>query len=324
MSESSNELITVLEYPGGISAIDSGMVREQMAACYLLETGSSVAVIETGNAASADRIMKVLQFRGRQPEEVSHVIVTHVHLDHAGGAGRLLQKLPQAEFVVHPRGARHMIDPSRLEASARQVYGDRKFEAMYGALLPVPEERVRIMDDGDRLSVGHRELLFMDAPGHARHHFTIWDEASRGWFTGDTFGLSYRELDTDKGAFIFPTTTPIQFDPPALAASVDRMMAREPENMYLTHFGRVRDIPRLAEDLHEGIRFFAETGEKYADAEERTRRIEDAMRDWLTDRLRAHGVTLDDERLAEIVGPDIVLNTQGIEFWLDHGRHRDG
>ena len=322
MTETRSEMITVLEYPGGISAIDSGMVRDRMAACYLLETGSAVAVIETGNAASAERILKVLRFRGRQPEEVSHVIVTHVHLDHAGGAGRLLQKLPQAELVVHPRGARHMIDPSKLEASARAVYGDERFEAMYGTLIPVPEERVRIAEDGDRIAVGQRTLEFMDAPGHARHHFTVWDGETRGWFTGDTFGLSYRELDTDDGAFLFPTTTPVQFDPDALAASVDRMTEREPECMYLTHFGRVRAVPRLARDMHDGIRRFVELAERYADADERTRRIEDGMMGWLVDRARAHGVTLDDAELDALLRPDVVLNTQGIEFWLDHGRTR--
>lgn len=320
MSESSSEMITVLEYPGGISAIDSGMVRDQMAACYLLETGSAVAVIETGNAASADRIMNVLRFRGRQPEEVSHVIVTHVHLDHAGGAGRLLGKLPQAVLAVHPRGARHMIDPSRLEASARAVYGDERYEAMYGALVPAPAERVQVMEEGDSLQVGQRRLEFMDAPGHARHHFTVWDEETNGWFTGDTFGISYRELDTDSGPFIFPTTTPIQFDPEALAASVDRMMERRPDAMYLTHFGRVRDVQRLAGDMHEGIRFFADLGEEHAQSDDRTRRIEDAMMEWLTSRARTHGVTLGDAELDAVLRPDVVLNTQGIEFWLDHRR----
>ncbi|MEE4218214.1 MAG: MBL fold metallo-hydrolase, partial [Xanthomonadales bacterium] len=181
-----NECITALEYEGGITAIDSGMVRPQMAACYLLETGSALAVIETGNAASVGRILKVVESRGRQPEEISHVIVTHVHLDHAGGAGSLMQHLPQAKLVAHPYAARHLVDPSKLEASARGVYGDARFDEMYGALQPVAEERVLVMEDGDELQVGGRTLSFMDAPGHARHHFTVWDEASCGWFTGDT------------------------------------------------------------------------------------------------------------------------------------------
>lgn len=320
MDKSRTDCITVLEYQGGISAMDSGMVRPQMAACFLLETDTAVAVIETGNAASVDRILKVLKSRGRRVEEVSHVMVTHVHLDHAGGAGRLMKLLPQAKLVAHPYGARHMIDPSRLEGSARQVYGDKKFEAMYGTLVAVPEERVVTMEDGDSLQVGNRKLEFMDAPGHARHHFTIWDEQTRGWFTGDTFGLSYRDLDTEDGAFIFPTTTPIQFDPDALVASIDRMMERKPECMYLTHFGRVSDTNRLAADMRDGVRHFVSLGEKYADHPDRTRQIETAMMEGLLERARAHGLDGDEDELRAVFAGDVILNTQGIEFWLDNSR----
>jgi glyoxylase-like metal-dependent hydrolase (beta-lactamase superfamily II) len=315
-----NDCITALEYAGGITAIDSGMVRPQMAACFLVETGSAVAVVETGNAASPDRILKVLKSRGRRPEEISHVIVTHVHLDHAGGAGTLMQRLPQATLVAHPYGARHLIDPSKLEASARAVYGDKKFDEMYGTLLPVPEERVIVMENGDQLQVGGRQLSFMDAPGHARHHFTVWDEATRGWFTGDTFGLSYRELDTVNGAFIFPTTTPIQFDPEALLASIDRMMEKKPACMYLTHFGRVLEIERLAGDMRSSVQEYVELGERYLASENRTQSIEEAMMDRLFERARAHGVALDEDDLRETFAGDVILNTQGIEFWLDHRR----
>jgi glyoxylase-like metal-dependent hydrolase (beta-lactamase superfamily II) len=315
-----NECITALEYEGGITAIDSGMVRPQMAACYLLETGSAVAVVETGNAASADRILKVLKSRGRRPEEISHVIVTHVHLDHAGGAGTLIQRLPQATLVAHPYGARHLIDPSKLEAGARAVYGDARFDEMYGSLVPVPKDRVIVKEDGEELAVGGRRLEFMDAPGHARHHFTVWDEQTSGWFTGDTFGLSYRNLDTENGAFIFPTTTPIQFDPPALISSIDRMMEKSPSNMYLTHFGRVQETERLAEDMRSAVREFVELAERFENSDDRTRCIEDAMMDRLFERARAHGVTLEEEALRETFAGDVILNTQGIEFWLDHRR----
>lgn len=317
------ESITALEYEGGIIAIDSGMVRPQMAACYLLETDGAVAIVETGNNESADRIMKVLAIRGRQPEEVSHIIVTHVHLDHAGGAGKLMRLLPNATFVVHPRGVRHMTDPSKLEASARAVYGDEKFDEMYGSLVPVPEDRVSVMEDGDHLEIGKRSLSFMDAPGHARHHFCVWDEQTKGWFTGDTFGISYRELDTVNGPFIFPTSTPVQFDPPALIQSVHRMMQKQPENMYLTHFGRVRDVPRLAEELSQGVEKFAELGERFDGREDRQQAIQSEMMEWLMVRARGHGVTHPDDRLRDIFEGDVILNTQGIEFWLDHGRHRN-
>jgi glyoxylase-like metal-dependent hydrolase (beta-lactamase superfamily II) len=314
------ECITSLEYEGGIVAVDSGMVRHQMAACYLLETDSAVAIVEAGNNRSADRILKVLASRGRQAAEVSHVIVTHVHLDHAGGAGTLMQRLPQATLVVHPRGARHMIDPSRLEAGTRAVYGDEKFDELYGSLLPVPEDRILVMEDGDSLEIGKRPLSFIDSPGHARHHFCIWDEQTRGWFTGDTFGISYRELDTENGPFVFPTTTPVQFDPPALIASMKRMMEKQPENMYLTHFGRVNDVERLAQDMTSGVEKFAALGEQFDGDENRELEIQSAMMDWLMERARRHGVEYADSSLRDIFADDVVLNTQGIEFWLDNGR----
>ena len=316
------ECITVLEYEGGILALDSGMVRPQMAACYLLETDAAVAVVETGNNDSADRILRVLDIRGRRREEVSHVIVTHVHLDHAGGAGKLMQHLPNARLAVHPRGARHVIDPSRLEASARAVYGDKEFDAMYGTLVPVPQDRVLVMEDGDSLEVGKRRLDFIDTPGHARHHFCIWDEQTRGWFTGDTFGISYRELDTSNGAFIFPTSTPIQFDPPALIASIRRMLEKQPANMYLTHFGRVQDLERLSADMISSVETFAALGERFENSENRQHDISTAMMNWLMERARNHGVQCSDDDLREIFAGDVLLNTQGIEIWLEQ-RHRD-
>lgn len=312
------ECITALEYENGVIAIDSGMVRPQMTACYLLETDSALAVIETGNNASAERILSVIAHRGRRVEEVSHVIVTHVHLDHAGGAGSLMRRLPNATLVVHPRGARHMADPSRLEASARAVYGDEEYEAQHGPLQPVPEERMRIMDDGGHVAVGNRRLEFMDTPGHARHHFVVWDETTRGWFSGDTFGISYRDLDTADGPLILPTTTPIQFDPPALVDSIQRMMERGPTCMYLTHFGRVGDLKRLAADLQSGVEQFAEWGDRFAADEHRGKRIAEAMMGWLVERARRHGVERSDEFLRDLLQGDVELNTQGIEFWLDH------
>jgi glyoxylase-like metal-dependent hydrolase (beta-lactamase superfamily II) len=314
------QCVSALEYPGGVVAIDSGMVRPQMAACYLLETESALAVIEVGNNFSTDRILSVIAHRGRRAEEVSHVIVTHVHLDHAGGAGTLMQKLPNATLLVHPRGARHMIDPSRLEASARAVYGDEEYEAQHGPLQPVPEHRVHVMEDGDSLQFAGRKLQFVDTPGHARHHFCVWDEETRGWFSGDTFGISYRETDTASGPFIFPTTTPIQFDPPALLDSIERLMKQKPDFMYLTHFGRVQELPRLATDLRAGIELFAEWGERFAAEESRRERIEEAMMAWLIERARLHGVKHEDALLRNLFHGDVVLNTQGIEFWLDHAQ----
>jgi glyoxylase-like metal-dependent hydrolase (beta-lactamase superfamily II) len=211
-----------------------------------------------------------------------------------------------------------MIDPARLEAGARGVYGDEMFDRVYGQLIPVDESRVRIMEDGDELSLGDRQLRFIDTPGHARHHFCVHDSLTNGWFTGDTFGLSYREFDTEKGAFLFPTTTPVQFDPESLKQSVKRLVANEPDCMYLTHYGRVKDVQRLAKKMIEGVDKLAGFGEKYKDSPSRTQKIEAAMTEWLMGGLRDHGVKLTDEECLHLLRPDIKLNTAGIEIWLDH------
>jgi glyoxylase-like metal-dependent hydrolase (beta-lactamase superfamily II) len=309
--------INATEYPGGVLAIDTGFMRQRMACSYLLEADSEAAFIETGVNSSVPALLAALARRGWQRSDVRYVIVTHVHLDHAGGAGRLMQELPDATLLVHPRGARHMIEPARLEASVRRVYGDAFFDATYGTLLGVEASRTREMPDGATVMLGDRELLFADTPGHARHHFCVWDSRTRGWFAGDTFGLSYRELDTKRGPFIFPTTTPIEFDPPVLIDSIQRLLERDPAWMYLTHYGRVGEVQRLAGQLVAGIRMLADTGERYEHEAERSAGIRDAFSQWLVEAVREHGVTLPDDELAPVLEPDIELNTQGVDVWLD-------
>jgi glyoxylase-like metal-dependent hydrolase (beta-lactamase superfamily II) len=309
--------ISFQEYTGGVVVIDADFHREHMAACYLVEAGSEAAFIEVGTNSSTPRLMKVLAHRGWKPEDVTYVIVTHVHLDHAGGAGSLMQLCPNATLLVHPYGARHMIDPTKLEAGSRVVYGDEMYERIYGKLIPVDTNRVRIMQDGESVELGNRQLTFMDTPGHARHHFCVYDSLTNGWFTGDTFGISYREFDTENGAFLLPTTTPIQFDPEPLKASVRKLVAVGPDYMYLTHYGRVSDVPRLSNMMLEGIDVLVDIAERYRNDPLRRQKIETAMTDWLMDGLEKHGVTLGRDRCLELLESDIKLNTRGIECWLD-------
>jgi glyoxylase-like metal-dependent hydrolase (beta-lactamase superfamily II) len=309
--------INATEYPGGVVCVDTGFMRDRLAGAYLLEAEDCVAFIETGTNATVPRLLTVLERRGWKPAQVQYVIVTHVHLDHAGGAGGLMQALPEATFLVHPRGARHMLDPARLEASVRRVYGDDFYDRTYGRLIPIDPARTREMHDGDTIDLGKRTLVFEDTPGHARHHFCVWDQATRGWFTGDTFGISYREFDTANGPFIFPTTTPIELDPPALRESVDRLMARQPECMYLTHYGRVNDAAALAGPLLRGLDAMVEIAERNASRSDRSQRIREEFTDWLLAGLRRHGVQLGEQRLLELLDNDIGLNSQGLEVWLE-------
>lgn len=302
----------------GITRIDSEYHRPGLVAFYLLTEGDKAAFIDTGTYSSVPRAMDVLKAKRLAPEQVAYVIPTHVHLDHAGGVGELMRRLPNAKLVVHPRGARHMIDPTQLIAGVRKVYGPERAEREFGNPIPVPVERVIEAPDNFTLDLNGRELLFLDTPGHARHHFCVVDNRSRSIFTGDTFGISYREFDTEHGAFILPTTTPVQFEPPALHASIDRLLTYHPRQMLLTHFGQVTEIERLAADMHTLIDAFVALGlEVKNTGADRHRLLIEGQHTLLLSRLRAHGCQLDEARIESLLHHDYELNAQGIGVWLD-------
>ena len=303
--------------PAGITCIDTGLFRPRLAAAYLLQHHGKAAIIETGVTNTVPRVMNALSNRGVAPEDVLFVIPTHVHLDHAGGAGALMQKFPNARLIVHPRGARHMIDPSRLWAGSVDVYGEDMLERAYGRPVPVEETRLTIADDGFELDVAGRMLKFIDTPGHARHHFSIYDEMSRGFFSGDTFGMSYRETDSALGAFMLPTTTPVQFDPEAWHHSLDRYLTFKPERMYLTHFSMVEGIPVLAAALHRALDDYVAMARRFAQDEKRDQKLRAALLQYTLDGLRAHQCPLPEPTLRGLLDMDMNLNTQGLGIWLD-------
>jgi glyoxylase-like metal-dependent hydrolase (beta-lactamase superfamily II) len=191
-------------------------------------------------------------------ENVDYVIPTHVHLDHAGGAGELMRRLPNAKLVIHPRGARHMIDPSRLKAGASTVYGEEMFKEHYGDLIPIPEDRVIIPEDESTIDFNGRLLKFLHTPGHAKHHFCIIDSMSNGMFTGDTFGVAYPELTGTELPYIFPPSSPVDFNPEDWIDSINRLMGTNSEQAYLTHFGKVSNLQPLAETLKTMVNEFAD------------------------------------------------------------------
>jgi glyoxylase-like metal-dependent hydrolase (beta-lactamase superfamily II) len=300
----------------GIAAIDTRYIRPGLDASHLVVDGGRAAFVDTGSSHSVPHLLRALADMDLAPAQVDYVLLTHVHLDHAGGAGLLMQSLPNARAVIHPRGARHLIDPAKLIAGSMAVYGENRFRELYGQIVPIPEARVLLAGEGQRLALGGRELLLIHTPGHALHHYCIVDETARAIFSGDTFGLSYREFDTARGEFIFPTTTPVHFDPQALHASIDRLMSFQPQAMYLTHYSRVNDLPRLAADLHADIDAFVAMARRHAGGVEEAPGLREALFAYLLDRLRRHGVTLDEARLHELLDMDVELNAQGLEVWL--------
>lgn len=304
----------------GITCIDTLQDRPGMACCYLVERGEDVAFIEAGTSLGVPRLLSTLDAKGIALERLRYVIPTHVHLDHAGGAGALMAALPKATLVVHPRGARHLIDPSKLIAGATAVYGAAHVLAMYGEIIGVPEARVVSPADGAALPFGNGELVFVDSPGHARHHFSIWDAVSQGFFTGDTFGLSYRDFDDAHGVhgpWIMPTTTPVQFEPDAWHATLDRYLSYQPQRMYLTHYSVVENVPVLAAKLRDGIDRYVALGQSLAKVEDRHAKIKAAMTSDALAELRARSNPLPEARVRALLEMDLELNAQGMAVWLD-------
>ena len=288
---------------------------------FVESIGNGIRLVDTGTNDAVPRLLAALAGAGVGVDAVDFVIATHVHLDHAGGAGLLMRQLPNARLVVHRRGARHLVDPRHLLRSATGVYGEEEIARSYGALVPVPADRVVTTGDGTTIELAGRVLRFLDTPGHAMHHHCIWDEASRAFFTGDTFGLSYRDFDTALGPWVMPTTTPVQFQPEALRRSIERMLAFAPEHMLLTHYGRVGDVARLGELLLgqlDAVVAFARTTMPGPDRHDVLVSGLEAIH---LASLRAHGVTLADERIRELLALDLELNAQGLAIWLDRRTH---
>ncbi|MBB6063547.1 MBL fold metallo-hydrolase [Pseudoxanthomonas broegbernensis] len=304
----------------GIHTIDTGHVRPRFDAAYLVVEDGRAAFVDCGTRHSVAAMLAALEAAGLAARDVDWLILTHAHLDHAGGAGALMRHLPAARLVAHPRAAPHMIDPSRLVAGATAVYGAEEFARHYGQVLPVPAERVVVAGDGHVVDLAGRALRCIDTPGHARDHLCVWDARSAAWFTGDAFGLSYREMDGARGAFILPTSSPVQFEPEAMQASIQRMLAESPQAMYLTHYGRVAGVARLAAELHEQIDAMVSLAQACDGGADRHRALVAALSGYYLERAQAHGCPLDDAGVLRLLEVDIQLNAQGLEIWLDRAR----
>jgi glyoxylase-like metal-dependent hydrolase (beta-lactamase superfamily II) len=304
----------------GLYAIDTGFQRPRFDAAFLVVEDGRAAFVDTGTNHAVPRLLAALNALGLSPDAVDWVIPTHVHLDHAGGVGLLMEALPNAKALVHPRGLRHMVNPTALWLSALTVYGEAEMQRSYGKLVAVPAGRAEASHDEQVIHLAGRPLRLIDTPGHARHHHAIWDAKSRSWFTGDTFGLSYRAFDVDGRAWILPTSTPVQFEPDALKASVARLLAAEPLAMQVTHYGRIggsaAEVQRLAAEMLAQVDEMVTLAESLRAAPDRHERLKHALLDGYLARLRAHGHPAGADA-AEWLTMDAELNAQGLEVWLD-------
>ena len=298
----------------GVSVIDSGYFSNDFAAIYIIKQNNKVAIIETGTTFSVSNVKKALENDSLSFLDVAYIIPTHVHLDHAGGAGELMKQCLNAKLIVHPRGARHLIDPTKLIAGAMAVYGEKEFKKLYGKVIPIEANRVIEADDSFILNFDGRELKFIDTPGHARHHFCIWDKQTESMFTGDTFGISYRDLDHNDQAYIFPSTSPVQFDPEELIKSIHKIMKYKPKRVCLTHFAAIRPTQKVVEQLIDGINFVSNLAKKYATEGDAEKVIQDKMMNYFLEGIEKIGVK-DLDFCRERLELDVKINTQGLIYW---------
>ncbi|MBF0127079.1 MAG: MBL fold metallo-hydrolase [Magnetococcales bacterium] len=305
------------ETHAGVTRIDVEYVRPGFTAAWLVRERGRAVFVETGPLPAVPLLLGALTRHGLSPGAVEAIIVTHVHLDHAGGAGELLRHLPNARLLVHPSGLQHLVDPSRLIAGAKVVYGEERFMATLGGAVPVDPARVHCPADGETFSLAGRPLTLLETPGHSLNHLCVFDEASRSLFTGDAFGLSYRELDGIGRPFFLPATTPTQFDPQSYQETVRRLAALGPARLCLTHFGSVPWMPVYVDDLERQLEVYRqlamETNEKMAhDA------LVAALRGDLRERLGGTGV----EPLLDLLAMDLDLNAQGLAVWRERQGRR--
>lgn len=306
----------LIRHPHGITGVDAEYGARGRAAAHIIVQDGRAAIVDVGTSHAVPFVMAALAELGLAPDAVDHLFLTHVHLDHAGGAGTLMQQLPHAIAVLHPRGAPHLIDPGKLIAGTRAVYGDEMYTRLYGEIVPIAAERVQITVDGERLRLATREFEIAHTPGHALHHHVLVDLAARNVFAGDALGVSYRIFDTARGPWALFPSTPTQFDPVQARESIDRIMGYGPKAAYLMHYSRVDAIAPLADELKHQLDAYAALAVRHADNPRRHAALcTDLLALW-RGRLDAHGCPLPAAKIDTLLQMDLELSVQGLEAWL--------
>ncbi|MEJ2541595.1 MAG: MBL fold metallo-hydrolase [Gemmatimonadota bacterium] len=291
----------------------------RFAAAYLVLDGDRAAFVDNNTVRAVPRLLESLRTHGVAPSQVDYLVVTHAHLDHAGGTAALAEACPDATILAHPKAAPHLVDPEKLVAGATAVYGQETFDELYGRVDPVPEARVRVVEDGEAVAFGGGEWTILHTRGHADHHFCLHDPAAGVLFAGDAFGLCYPDLQ-EHGTLAFPSTSPTGFRPAEARAAVDRILEVEPETVFLGHFGALdaRILPEAARQLHQHLHFAGELARE-AEAGDLP---DEALQGWVQPRLLDYfrgvfdglGPLGRDPKVWDLLSMDLELNAQGIAF----------
>ncbi len=328
MNQSTEKKLSITQVTDGIYVIDSNYLdRRDFTCCYLIVDNGELAFVETNTNFAVPYLLEAVSHLGYKPEQVKYVILTHIHLDHAGGTGLLMEKLPEAKLVVHARGRKHMIDPSKLIEGVKAVYGEEKYAEMYGGILPIPKPRVRAIIGSESLTLGNRTLHFFDSPGHAKHHMVIHDPLSGSVFSGDAFGICYPRYQGKESRLVFPSTSPVQFEPEVAMETYKMIRKLDPRRILLTHYGCLEAIEDGHQQLDRWITFIADTAATHYDAGLRDDQLQQQLYHDILDRFdrifretRGSGLTEEDK---EWLFLDCDINAQGAALYIKKKREKE-
>jgi len=312
-------------YAGADSVItvDCQYLMPEHAAAYLIVEGERAAFVDNNTVHAVPLLLDALASHGLGPEHVAYAIITHLHLDHAGGTSALAARCPNATVIAHPRAVRHLVDPARLVASAKGVYGEERFNALYGGIAPIREDRIRAVQDGEELQFGRRTLRFLHTPGHAKHHICIHDSASNGVFTGDAFGVAFNARRGGTRLFLLCSTPPTDFDPQQAQASVKKILATGAERIYFAHFGAMTSVQEGGRAILESIghmeALLKEAAASDLNGSALARFCEARLHRIVEDQARASGATFAAQEW-RCIETDVQINAQGLALAAERRR----
>jgi glyoxylase-like metal-dependent hydrolase (beta-lactamase superfamily II) len=298
-----------------IHTIDCKYIYDEFACAYLIREGNEVAFLDNNTNSAIPILLKKLEEFNFKKEDVRYLIITHIHLDHAGASSQLIRLFPNAKILAHPKATPHLINPKRIIESASQVYGKENFLKLYGEILDIPEDRIISMKDGEVLNWGEREFKFIYTRGHANHHFVIHDSKTNHIFTGDSFGISYPKMKNGKSSILIPSTTPTDFDPEEALLSLDKILNSGASAAYLTHYDKWLDMKLGYELMQKGIQKMAWIQNQIIDSNNEDSEIEKfcklEIESYYKSLLKENNLDLD---IIHFLKDDIDINTMGILF----------
>jgi glyoxylase-like metal-dependent hydrolase (beta-lactamase superfamily II) len=306
-----------------VTLIDCHYVTAEKAAAFLIVEGNSAAFVDNNTNYAVPRLLDALKKKALSEEQVEFIIVTHVHLDHAGGTAELLRHCPNATVLAHPKAARHLIDPSRLVAGAKSVYGEETFESLYGTIEGVPEGRIRIIEDGESLVWGERTLQFFYTKGHASHHFCIHDSGSDGVFSGDAFGMGRMPSVRPGVPFTVCSSAPAEFDPEEARRSVQKVLDTGASRAFITHYGHFDNLERQANQLLHSIAQMEAIGREAAASDATGDDLFGFCRERVISAFKEHLEYCDvEDHEADLdwLEGDVFLNSLGLRFYAERIR----